>query len=183
MEQHVPEQQQSHRTKRKLSASQDKQLVKKQKLKNKNEVHDGTSLVEEELIKIKQAEQWRKVEDMSINELYACAVILRINNLAAEKNGCRKCKTENVGLFVFISHHDLKKCLMNLKSEEKVAKLFDQAYRTIDHNGMKDKCGRRLQEKQWDINPMSLLVLENTRRPKGFKEKIKNAVLRQLLSE
>ena len=39
-QQHVLEQQQSHQTKRKLSAPQDKQLVKKQKLKNKNEVRD-----------------------------------------------------------------------------------------------------------------------------------------------
>ena len=85
VEQHVPEQQQTHQTKRKLSAPQHKQLVKKQKLKNKNEVRDGTSLVEEELIKLKRAEQLRKVEDMLINELYASAVILRINNLVAEK--------------------------------------------------------------------------------------------------
>ena len=131
VEQHVPEQQQTHQTKRKLSAPQDKQLVKKQRLKNKNEVRDGTWLVEEELIKLKQAEQLRKVEDMLINELYASAVILRISNLAAEKSGCRKCKTENAGLFVFISHHDEEKCLMNLKWEEKVAKFFDQAYRTM----------------------------------------------------
>ena len=99
VEQHVPEQQQSHQTKRKLSAPQDKQLVKKQKLKNKNQVRNGTSLVEE-LIKLKQAEQLRKVEDMLINELYAGAVTLRVNNLVAEKSGCRKCKTGNAGLSV-----------------------------------------------------------------------------------
>ena len=57
----------------------------KKKLKNKNEVRDGTSLVEEELIKLKQAEQLRKVEDMLINKLYTSAVILRINILVAEK--------------------------------------------------------------------------------------------------
>ena len=85
VEQHVPEQQQTHQTKRKLSAPQDKQLVKKQELKNNNEVRDGTSLVEEELIKLKQAEQLRNMEDMLINKLYASAVILHINNLVAEK--------------------------------------------------------------------------------------------------
>ena len=72
---------------------------------------------------------------------------------------------------------------MNLKWEEKVAKFFDQAYWTVNHNDMKDKCRQRLQEKQWNVDPMSLRILEETRRPKGFKEKIKNAVLRQLFSE
>ena len=72
---------------------------------------------------------------------------------------------------------------MDLKWEEKVAKFFDQAYRTVNHNDMKNKCRQRLQEKQWDVDTMSLHILEETRRPKGFKEKIKNAVLRQLLSE
>ena len=109
--------------------------------------------------------------------------MLRINNLVAEKSGCRKCKTENAGLFVFISHHDEEKCLMDLKWEEKVAKFFDQAYRTVNYNDKKDKCRQRLPEKQWDVDTMSLHILEETRRPKGFKEKIKNAVLRQLLSE
>ena len=80
------------------------------------EVCDGTSLVEE-LIKLKQAEQLRKVENMLINELYVSAVILRINNLVADKSGCQKCKAENAGLFVFISHHDEEKCSMNLKWE------------------------------------------------------------------
>ena len=127
--------------------------------------------------KLKQAEQLRKVEDMLTDELshYASAVILRINNVVTEESDCRKCKTENAGLFVFISHHDQDKCLMNLKWEEKVAKFFDQTYRTIEHNDMKDKCRQRLQEKQWDVDPMSLRILDETRRPKGFKKK--NAVL------
>ena len=77
---------------------------------------------------------------MLINKLYASAVILLISNLVVEKSGCRKCKTENTGLFVFLSHHDQEKCLRNLKWEEKVAKFFEQAYRTIDYNNMKDKC-------------------------------------------
>ena len=95
----------------------------------------------------------RKVENMLINELYASAVILHINNLVADKSGCQKGKAENAGLFVFISHHDEEKCLMNLKWEEKVAKFFNQAYRTINHSDMKDKCRQIPQEKQWDVDP------------------------------
>ena len=68
---------------------------------------------------------------------------------------------------------------MGQKSNE----ILQSSLETIERKDMKDKCRQKLQENQWDIDPMSLRILEETQRGKGFKEKIKIVVLRQLSSE
>ena len=83
----------------------------------------------------------------------------------------------SVTLIVDFHQTDNKRSTWNLTSKERVEKYFDKAYKSISHSDMKDQCRQRIQQKGWQVDPTALRILKETRRPKWFGKRVKDAAI------